>query len=87
MAMKENSKKVLNYLKDVNDPQITATDVAVAIGLNAKQVNGIFTAFQKKGLGVRVPAEIELEDGTHKEIKFLQLTDAGKAVDPDSDEA
>lgn len=87
MAMKDNSKKVLNYLKEIGDAQVTAADVAEATGLNSKQVNGIFTAFQKKNYGVRVDAEIELEDGTHKKIKFLQLTDTGKVVDPDSDEA
>jgi hypothetical protein len=39
-------------------------------------------------LGVRTPAEIELEDGTHKQVKFLSLTPAGMAFDPDAtDEA
>ena len=87
MAMKDNSKKVLNYLKEIGDAQVTAVDVAEAVGLTSRQVNGTFTSFQKKGYGDRIDAEIELEDGTHKKIKFLQLTDAGRAVDPDSDEA
>jgi len=30
---------------------------------------------------VRVPAEIELADGTHKQVKFLKLTEAGLALD------
>ena len=89
MAMKENSKKVLNYLKDVNGENVTAADVAVALGLEKRQVDGIFTsAIQRKQLGVRTPAEIELEDGTHKQVKFLSLTPAGMAFDPDAtDEA
>ena len=29
----------------------------------------------------RVPAEIELADGTHKAVKFIRLTEAGKAFD------
>ena len=33
MAMKENSKKVLNYLKEINGAQVTAADVAEALGL------------------------------------------------------
>ena len=86
MAMKENSKKVLEYLKEINGDNVTAADVAEALGLEKRQVDGIFTsAIQRKGLGVRVPAEVELEDGTHKAIKFLQLTDAGVAFDPDAD--
>ena len=85
MAMKENSKNVLNYLKSVNGSDVTAADVADALGLEKRQVDGIFTsAIQRKGLGVRVPSEIELEDGTHKAIKFLRLTDAGLAFDPDA---
>ena len=89
MAMKENSKNVLNYLKDKNNAQVdvTAADVAEALGLEKKSVDGSFTsAIQRKGLGVRVPAEIELEDGTHKQVKFLTLTPAGLAFDPDATE-
>ena len=87
MAMKENSKKVLNYLKEVNGEYVTAADVAVALGLEKRQVDGIFTsAIQRKQLGVRTPAEIELEDGTHKQVKFLSLTPAGMAFDPDATE-
>ena len=86
MAMKENSKKVLMYLKGINGDNVTAADVAEACGLEKRQVDGIFTsALQRKGYGVRVPAEIELDDGTHKAVKFLQLTDAGMALDPDAD--
>ena len=85
--MKENSKKVLNYLKEINGSAVTAADVAEALGLEKRQVDGIFTsAIQRKGLGVRTPAEIELDDGTHKAVKFLSLTPAGLSFDPDADE-
>ena len=87
MAMKENSKKVLNYLKEHDGEDLTAADVSVALGLEKRSVDGIFTsAIQKKGYGVRVPAEVELEDGTHKAVKFLRLTDEGINLDPDADE-
>lgn len=86
MAMKENSKKVLNYLKGISGQDVTAADVAAALGLEKRSVDGIFTsAIQRKGLGIRVPAEIELEDGTHKQVKFLSLTPAGVAFDPDAE--
>jgi len=86
MAMKENSKMVLNYLKEVNGQQVTAADVAEALGLEKRQVDGIFTsAIQRKGLGVRTPAEIEVEDGSHKPVKFLSLTAEGMKFDPDAD--
>ena len=87
MAMKENSKRVLNILKEINGENVTAADVAATLGLEKRSVDGIFTsAIQRKGLGVRTPAEIELEDGTHKQVKFLSLTPAGMAFDPDATE-
>ena len=86
--MKENSKKVLNYLKAINGQNIDVTsgDVAEELGLTKRQVDGIFTAIQRKGLGVRTPAEIELEDGTHKAVKFLSLTSEGMDYDPDAED-
>lgn len=86
--MSENSVKVLNYLKGINGQDVTSADVAEALGLERKSVDGIFTsAIQKKGYGVRVPAEVELADGTHKQVKFLTLTDEGMAFDPTATEA
>ena len=86
--MKENSNKVLNYLKSINGADVTAADVAEALGLEKRSVDGIFTsAIQRKGLGVRTPAEIQLEDGTHKQVKFLSLTPAGMTFDPDAEDA
>ena len=86
MAMKQNTKMVFNYLKEHNGEDLTAKDVAEALGLTTRSVDGIFTsAIQRKKLGVRTPAEIELEDGTHKAVKFLQLTPAGMEFDPDAD--
>lgn len=84
--MKENSKRVLMYLKEHNGEDLTAADVAEALGLEKRSVDGIFTsAIQRKKLGVRTPAEIELDDGSHKAIKLLSLTEAGMAFDPDAD--
>lgn len=86
MALKENSRKVLDYVKAMDGKNITADDIASATGLNTKQVNGIVTsAFQRKGLMERTPAEIELEDGTHKAVKFIKMTAAGMAFDPDAE--
>ena len=87
MALTENSRKVLDYVKANDGTNMTAADIAAGTGLEVKQVNGIVTsAFQKKGLMKRTPAEIQLEDGTHKAVKFISLTDAGKNFDPDAEE-
>jgi len=86
--MKENSRKVFDYLKAHNGEDLTAADVAAALGLEKRSVDGIFTsAIQRKGLGVRTPAEVELDDGSHKAIKLLSLTAEGMAFDPDAEEA
>ena len=85
--MKENSKKVLEYLKKINGQDVTAADVAESLGLEKRQVDGIFTsALQRKGLGTRIPAEVELADGSHKAVKFLTLTPEGMAFDPNSED-
>ena len=87
-AMKENTKKVFEFLRTVNGQNVTAADVAEALGLEKRSVDGIFTsAIQKKGYGVRVPAEVELEDGSHKSVKFLRLTEAGMTLDLENPDA
>lgn len=86
-AMKENTRKVFEFLKAHNDEDLTAADVAEALDLEKRQVDGIFTsALQRKQLGERIPAEREEEDGTHSKIKILRLTEAGLAFNPDSEE-
>ena len=51
MAMKENSRKVFEYVKEHDGENMTAADIAEGTGLEIKSVNGIVTsAFQKKGL-------------------------------------
>ena len=88
MAMKENSRKVFFFFYSVQGQDVTAADVAAALGLEKRSVDGIFTsAIQRKGLGIRTPAEMELEDGSHKPIKLLSLTEAGMAFDPDATDA
>jgi hypothetical protein len=93
MALNEKSKAVFDYVKDNDDKEFTAVDIANALGMNPKSVNGIITmSFQRHRnaekeivpLMVRVPAEVELEDGTKKTIKFIHLTDEGKAFDPEA---
>ena len=86
--LKENAKTVFTYVKEHSGEDFTAADIAAATGLEVRSVNGIVTsAFQRKGLMERVPAEVELADGTHKQVKFIRLTDAGAAFDPDAPDA
>ena len=79
----EKSLTVLNYLKSIGDANVTAADIAEALGLEKKTVDGVITAglIRNKNLVERVEAEMELADGTHKAIKLVKLTDAGKNYD------
>ena len=89
MAMSENARIVLDYLKARNGENMTAADIAEGTGLPVKSINGIVTAaLQKKGLSVRTEAEVEVagEDGatSTKKVKFISLTAEGVAFDPDA---
>lgn len=98
MALKENSRKIYDYVKENDGADFTAADIAEALGLPVKSVNGSITAaFQRHTevgpdgekvtvpLMVREEAEVEAEDGTHAKVKFIRLTDAGKAFNPDAE--
>ena len=86
-ALKEHSKNIFYYVKEHESENITAQDIADALGLGVKQVNGSVTsAFQRKELMARVEAEKTLEDGTHAKVKYIKLTDEGRAFDPESAE-
>lgn len=83
--MKESTKTVIKYLQSLDNKDVTAADVAEALGMEKKSVDGVFTAaLQRKDLGYRQEAEVEIEGGKHKTVKFLKLTDAGFALDVDA---
>lgn len=82
VSVSENSLKVLNYLKENQGVNMTAADIAAALGFEKKSVDGIVTSgLQRKGYAERIPAEIEMEDGSHKQVKFIQATAEGLAYD------
>lgn len=94
MAMKASSRAIYDYLKNHPDDNLTSEDLAKILDLPKRSVDGSFTsAIQRKKdangepLGERIPAEMEMPDGTHKAIKILKLTAAGMAYYPDAPEA
>ena len=87
-AVSEKSLIVLNYLKEHQGENMTAQDIADALDMPKKSVDGIVTSgLQRKGYAERIPAEIELEDGSHKEVKFIQATADGLAYDDEAAKA
>lgn len=76
--MKPTTAQVIKYLQEHNGENITSDDIAEALGMTKKQVDGAFTmSVQKRDLGSRVPAEITLEDGSKKNVKWLRLNEEG----------
>ena len=78
MAMKENTRIIWDYIVAHNGEDFTAADIAEATGLNVKSVNGSVTSFQKKGHTIR--EEVAVTGGT---VKYIRLTEAGLAFNPD----
>ena len=73
-VMSYNAERVLEYLKRNQDKDLTAKALAVALNMESRQIDGLFTsAFVRKGLGERVP------DGTKK---YLKLTPEGMSYKP-----
>ena len=99
---KENTLTVFNYIKEHQSEDITAKDIARALDLDPRQVNGIITgAFSrhtkavgdekvKDPLAERVEGELEIEkkDGSikHESVKFVKLTESGRNFDPETAE-
>jgi len=71
----ENAQAVLRYLQADPNGQYTADDLADALGLTSRQINGTATGLQKKGLTERIVVE-----GIEK--KVIRLTPEGLSVDP-----
>ena len=75
----ENGQAIIAYLKGVEGQNVTSADAADALNIEKRQFTGAFNALVKKGLAVRNAAKGE-GDVT---VKYLVLTDAGLAFDPD----
>ena len=88
----EKSRVVLGYVQEHDGENFVAADIAEALGLEKRSVEGVLTSLgrtnEEKGitpLTQRVEAEVELTDeegkAFHKVVKFIKLTDEGRAYD------
>lgn len=73
--LSENAQALVRYLQSDPNGNHTADDLAEALGLTARQVNGTATGLQKKGITERV-----VIDGIEK--KVIRLTPEGLSIDP-----
>lgn len=86
MALKDSTKQIIKYLQANNTADYTAKDVAEILGLNARAVNGAFTAaIVNKEMGERVEAKVALDDESIVDVKFLKLNDLGMSYDVDAE--
>lgn len=86
MAMSDNGKLVFGFLKDNFGKDMTAHDIAEACGVTVPTVTGVVNALVKKGYAQRTEVEGEAEDGKKAPIvKFISLTEAGLAFDPEAE--
>ena len=89
-SVSEKSLIVLNYLKENDGENMTAQDIADALGMERKSVDGIVTAglIRNKGYAERIPAQIEVTDDEgntkYKDVKFIKATEAGLNYDHDA---
>ena len=75
----ENGQKIIAYLKDVAGKNVTSADAADALDIDKRKFTGAFNALVKKGYAVRNSAKVE----GPVTVKYLVLTDAGLAFNPD----
>ena len=79
----EKAQAILTYLQGT-DGDITNADIVDATGIPARSVTGSLNGLQKKGLIYREEVEFE-EDGKKVKVKYIRLTDEGRAADPDAE--
>ena len=88
--MTENSRKVFDYLRAHYGEKVTAQDVAAALGVSLSavtgSVNGLASTKKHPAYAIRTEAEIPAEDGKTAKVKYVSLTEAGMALDPDKAE-
>lgn len=77
----ENGQKIMEYLKGVEGQNVTADDACDALDIEKRKFTGAFNALVKKGYAVRNSAKVEAP----VTVKYLVLTDAGLAFDPDAE--
>lgn len=87
--MTDNSRKVLDYLKAHYGEKITAQQIQADLGFEKlASVTGSVNGLVRNGRAVR-NEEVTGQDEKGKDIitKFITLTDAGLAFDPDAPKA
>lgn len=79
--MSDTIKAIFAYLEENKGNIVTLDDMATALNIEKRSVNGSFNSLVRKGFAARTPVTVEAEVG----VKYLVLTDAGLDFDPTAD--
>ena len=80
----DNAQIVLNFLKSNPAVDMTAAEIAEAVGLTSRTVNGVVTSLSRRKPALAYREAVELEGKT---VKYVRLTDEGMVVDPLAEKA
>lgn len=84
--MKETSRSIFEFLKANYGADLTANDIASALGVSVPTVTASVNGLVKKGYAVRNAVTTEGADGKSVVTKYISLTEAGLDFNPDADE-
>lgn len=77
--MSDKAVSLLQFLQGKGDVELTAQEIAEELGMQAIAINGVVNGLVTRNLAERVEQAITMPDGTEKTLKFITLTDEGKA--------
>lgn len=83
--MTENSRKVFDFLKEHNGVKVTAQEIAKELDVTINAVTGSVNGLVKKNYAVREEVSSQSAEGKPVITKYISLTDAGMAYDPDAE--
>lgn len=86
-VLSDNAKKILVFLQQ-NDGNFTQNDLSESLGIPKTSMTGIVTGLVRKGMVTRVEDTIKIIDGEKtktKTVKYVKITDAGMATDPNAE--
>ena len=84
--MKETSRSIFEFLKANYGADLTANDIASALGVSVPTVTASVNGLVKKGYAVRNAVTTEGADGKSVVTKYISLTEVGLDFKPDADE-
>lgn len=84
LALTEKQLAIYNFLMDTDGEKFTAYQIADTIGIDRKAINALVTGIAKKGYCVREEATTTDGEGKTVAIKYVVLTEAGRAYNNDA---